>query len=113
LHGKEVNGRPLKVSISDGHWRDPTSTIFVDNLPKEATLQEITELFSQYGKIAEVFFSAKQNAFVKFEETSSATTARKALLKLRSQQLRITFAKDKKSKSPKKHRKAKKNEPNS
>jgi len=104
LNDKEVDGRKLKVSISNGlpGEKSPTNTIFVDNFPNEATIQELTELFSKYGKVADAFFSSKKSAFVKFEEISSATQAQRTPLKFRSNQLRIAFAKDKKLRKPKK-----------
>jgi len=64
LNGMEIGDRPLRVSKSlekgqiksqKNQKQDDKNKLFVGNLPFKATVDDVKDLFSQHGKITDVF----------------------------------------------------------
>ena len=101
LNGREVCGRALKVENSKGLTQNPPfQTIFVGNLPADATADEIKSFFAKYGAIKDIRMvndrktnAWKRTTFIDYEDLASAKKAYGAApLTLRSFELRLDYA---------------------
>lgn len=110
LNGKEVNGRTLKVNLSDPSENtmdienEGLSRIYVGNLTHDADVYFLAKLFTKYGKITSAMIihepsSGKHEGFG-FIEMDSNEAAVKAIEELEGKEvdgmvLRVNWAKPK------------------
>ena len=114
LNGKEVNGRVLKVNISDPSEHlaevdnEQLSRIYVGNLPEDSDVYFIVNLFHPYGKItsAMVIHNPEPGKFESFGfvEMESNEAANRAIEELNEREidgmvLRVNWAKPKPKKN--------------
>ncbi|KAL1508441.1 hypothetical protein AB1Y20_004544 [Prymnesium parvum] len=93
--------RPSRQPDSRGNLRNPNSSedatrnLFVANIPEEMNEQDVTDHFSQYGRVAMVKFlpqkSETRAAFVDFEEIADAREAHNADNTLKGMRLRTDY----------------------
>ena len=79
---------------------DKKNKLFIGNLPYEITEEELTELFSQYGAVKEVFAPRQKGyAFVTFENEEDAAKALEAMkdYELKGRKLNVDLARAKSS----------------
>jgi len=81
----------------------PPEKVFVHNIPKDSTKQELREHFSQIGEVAEVLLIIRKNkakafAYVTFKETGLAQKALKNLRKFKGRALSCQLAQPKRRK---------------
>ncbi|VDP03832.1 unnamed protein product [Soboliphyme baturini] len=68
--------------------------LFVGNLPNELKEDELRDLFTQYGEVAECFLSGKGFAFIRMDTRANAEVAKELLdgFGLKGRALRVRFA---------------------
>uniref|UniRef100_A0A0D9XQW6 RRM domain-containing protein n=1 Tax=Leersia perrieri TaxID=77586 RepID=A0A0D9XQW6_9ORYZ len=111
LHDKEHKGRTLRCSLSQAKHRlfvGNVKTIYVKNLPENASKEKIKEIFEMHGEVTKVVLppakagNKRDFGFVHFAERSSALKAVKASEKyeIDGQVLEVSMAKPLGDKKP-------------
>uniref|UniRef100_A0A0E0B7K0 RRM domain-containing protein n=1 Tax=Oryza glumipatula TaxID=40148 RepID=A0A0E0B7K0_9ORYZ len=111
LHDKEHKGRTLRCSLSQAKHRlfvGNVKTIYVKNLPENASKEKIKEIFEKHGEVTKVVLPPAKDGhkrdfgFVHFAERSSALKAVKGSEKYEfdGQVLEVSMAKPLGDKKP-------------
>jgi len=98
INGKELHGKAMVVEMSTGlnkrgHARGGRCKIFVGNLPRDAEIAELRELFAQHGSVQEADIISNF-AFIHMAEEAEALVAIEALNghSLRGQEIRVQMS---------------------